>query len=58
MANMENNTGKQKMEEYIEDILEDNDSTLELLEALDFDNDLVSGEWADMMQDDDTFYNQ
>jgi len=46
------------MEEYIEDILEDNDSALELLEALDFDSDFVGGEWSDMLQDDDYLYNQ
>ena len=46
------------MEEYIEDILEDNDSAMELLNALDFDSDLVDGEWSDMLIDDDYLYNQ
>ena len=49
---------KEEMEEYIEDILEDNDSALELLEALDFDGDFVDGDWPDMLQDDDYLYNQ
>lgn len=57
MTDMKNKRGKLKMEEYIEDILEDNDSTQDLLEALDFDSDLVTGEWTDMMRDDD-YYNQ
>lgn len=57
MTDIKNKRGKLKMEEYIEDILEDNDSTQDLLEALDFDSDLVSGEWNDMMRDDD-YYNQ
>ena len=48
----------EEMEEYIEDLLEDNDSTLELLEALDFDSDFVDGEWSDVLQDDDYLYNQ
>lgn len=46
------------MEEYIEDILEDNDSTMDLLDALDFDNDLSAGEWSDLMDNGDYFYNQ
>jgi len=48
----------EEMEEYIEEILEDNDSTLELLEALDFDSDFVDDEWSDMLQADDYLYNQ
>lgn len=50
--------GIEKMEEYIEDILEDNDSTMELLDTLDFDSDLIDSEWSDMLQDDDYLYNQ
>ncbi len=50
--------GIKKMEEYIEDILEDNDSEKQLLDVLDFDSDLFAGEWSDMMQDDGYLYNQ
>lgn len=49
---------KEEMEEYIEDLLEDNDSTMELLEALDFDSDFAGGEWPDVLQDDNYLYNQ
>jgi len=49
---------KEEMEEYIEDILEDNDSAIELLEALDFDSDFVDGEWIDALRDEDYLYNQ
>lgn len=55
---MINKRGKIKMEEYIEDILEDNDSSMELLEALDSDNVLSDGDWSGMMQDHDYFCNQ
>ena len=48
----------EEMEEYIEDILEDNDSTLELLEALDFSGDFDNDEWLDLTQDDDYLHNQ
>ena len=50
--------GTLKMEEYIEDILEDNDSREDLLDALDFDSDLFDGQWLDMKQDDDSLYCQ
>ncbi|WP_455375029.1 hypothetical protein [Kaarinaea lacus] len=50
--------GIKKMEEYIEDILEDNDSTMELLEALDFDSDFADSELSYMLHDDDNLYNQ
>lgn len=46
------------MEEYIEDILEDNDSTMDLLESLDFDNEAIATDWSDMMVDDDYLYKQ
>lgn len=46
------------MEEYIEDILEENDSTSELLESLDFEGENLNKEWLDVLQDDDYLYNQ
>ena len=57
---MKTEKGKETMEEYIEDILEENDSRMELLESLDFDNDqLDSSELATYFLDDDEhFYNQ
>lgn len=46
------------MDEYIEDILEENDSASELLESLDFEGDDFNKEWLDVLQDDHYLYNQ
>lgn len=46
------------MEEYIEDLLEEHDSTIEFLDALDIDSDFAEDEWPEYFQDDDYLYNQ
>jgi len=50
------NEGDKDMEEYIEDILEDKESAIEFLEALDLDRDFLEVEWQEMLEDDDYLF--
>lgn len=59
MAGMDKEKRKKQMEEYLEDIFEENDSAMDLLDALDIESELVDAQWSgEFEQDDDYLCNQ